>query len=177
MEDFERNNRILGRYDSLITDIKGINFAIFTADCLPIIIYDRINNILGMVHAGWKGTVKGISAKAIKKMSEKFDSNPEDCLVAIGPSIGPCCYEVDEKVIEPLGINFDCYQRWISSKENGRMNFDLWKANEEQLMDCGIIRDNIHNLKMCTSCYCDVFYSYRVHGKSAGRMVTIARLT
>jgi len=164
---------LLGQADVLVTDRPGLPLAIFTADCLPIVIYDPQERRLAMAHAGWRGTVAAAARVAVDALA-KARGRPHDFLAAIGPSIGPCCYEVDLPVIEKLEAAFPgAWRGWVTAAGPGKWMLDLWKANEDQLKDAGLSLAQIDNPRLCTACRADLFFSYR-RGRGEGRLVALA---
>lgn len=154
--------------DALMTDRKGILLNIHLADCVPLIFYDWKKHTGALVHAGWKGTAAGIAEKTVRAMNEAFGSSPESILAAIGPSIGPCCFEIGSDTADKIESGFNYSTDVISREENG-IHADLWKANEEQLLEAGLKQHNIESAGICTSCHNDEFYSYRAEGGQTGR--------
>jgi polyphenol oxidase len=164
-----------GRADVLTTERPGLPLAIFTADCLPIVVYDRRNRRLAMVHAGWRGTVEGAARVAVDALVSA-GGEPAALLAAIGPSIGPCCYEVDAPVIDRLAPAFpDRWRGWVTPAGPGKWMLDLWTANQDQLADAGLGALQIDNAKLCTACRTDLFFSYR-RGRGQGRLVAVAAI-
>jgi YfiH family protein len=164
-----------GRGDVLATGQPGLPLAVFTADCLSIILYDPIRRGLAAAHAGWRGTVQGVARAAVEALVAAGGA-PEDFLAGIGPSIGPCCYEVDRPVVEPLSAAFpERWAAWVRPAAPGRWMLDLWRANEDQLRAAGLRPERIDNPRLCTACRTDLFFSYR-RGRGQGRLVAIAAL-
>lgn len=163
--------------DAHITDRHGFALGVVTADCVPVLLIDRKKKIVAAVHAGWRGTAKRILQKTVKKMSDSFGSKPEDMIAGIGPSIGKCCYEVDEKVIEPMKKEFDYLNRFSIQKKEKKWHLDLQMINKEQLIETGLMQDNINIVSLCTSCHSDLFYSYRRDGAGTGRMMAVVMIT
>lgn len=156
--------------DALITNLKNVPLLVFTADCVPIAIIDKKNKAIGVVHAGWRGTYDKISKKTLETMKEKYNTNFEDVVCVIGPSIGPCCYEVSKDLVEKFNINLtNSYEKFYIIKE-GKYYLDLWGINEHILNELGISKENIINLNLCTSCNCDKFHSYRKDNKTSKRI-------
>jgi YfiH family protein len=155
--------------DALITREKGIVLSTYAADCVPLLLFDPLMNAIGVVHAGWKGTSSKVAKKAIQMMQQEFGSRPEDIVTAIGPSIGPCCYEVDQRVRQAILSSFIHGDRFFTENERGKWQFSLWDANISALLEAGVKRDNIEHLAMCTSCSVDQFYSYRKESGNTGR--------
>ncbi|HET8578648.1 MAG TPA: peptidoglycan editing factor PgeF [Methylomirabilota bacterium] len=166
---------LAGRGDVLATEKPGLPLAVFTADCLSIIVYDPIRRALAVAHAGWRGTIQGV-ARAAAQALIAVGGAPEDFVVGIGPSIGPCCYEVDRPVIEPLSAAFpERWAAWARPAGPGRWRLDLWEANEDQLRAAGLRPERIDNPRLCTACRTDLFFSYR-RGRGQGRLVAVAAL-
>ena len=149
---------------------------IFTADCVPIAIIDKKKKAIALAHAGWRGTYDAIAKKTIEKMIDNYDTNPKDLVCVIGPSIGPCCYEVSKDLVEKFNMNFTNSTEKFYTIEEGRYKLDLWKVNEYILRECGVKDENIINLKLCTSCNSDKFHSYRKHNQTLERIGTILQI-
>ena len=162
--------------DALITNIVNVPLLIFTADCVPIAIIDKKHKAIGLAHAGWRGTYDLIAKKTIEEMTKNYNTNPEDLVCIIGPSIGPCCYEVSQELVEKFNINFTNSKEKLYTIENGKSKLDLWKTNEYIIKECGVKDENIINLKICTSCNSDKFHSYRKHNKTQERIGTILQI-
>ncbi|MPM79899.1 hypothetical protein SDC9_126941 [bioreactor metagenome] len=162
--------------DALITNVKNVPLLIFTADCVPIAFIDKKNKAIGLAHAGWRGTYDQIGKKTISNMVSKYNSNVEDITCVIGPSIGPCCYEVSKELIEKFNtILTNKGENFYIIKES-KYYLDLWKINELILRDAGFKSENIINLNICTSCKCDSFHSYRKHDKTDERIGMILEI-
>lgn len=157
--------------DAVITDQKLLFIGIRTADCVPVLIYSPEKKVIGAVHAGWRGTAKGILRKTILKMIETYECNPEKILIAIGPYIKGCCYEVGEDVIEAIREELTADD--FIMRKNGKFHIDLGIANSIQAIRVGIRKENILILSDCTYCKSYDYASYRFHGKKAGRQYGI----
>jgi YfiH family protein len=157
--------------DGFITDRPGVALCVKTADCVPVLLVDGKRKIVAAVHAGWRGTALGIAGKAVRIFQERFDSVPEDLWAAIGPSIGPCCYEVDEKVYREF-MNYPeaNYPLTVAEKKD-RWMLDLILANRQQLEAAGIPAAQISAAELCTSCRRDTFFSHRGEGETTGRQL------
>lgn len=156
--------------DAIITNQRGFALGILTADCLPILIDDPSKGVIGAVHAGWKGTSLRIVQKTLLAMEKAFEVKPDDVKVALGPSIGPCCYEVDDKVLKPL--------RKSLTKEMipvGKRMLNLAQINRRLLLEVGVKEESIELVNICTSCRKDLFFSYRRDGKT-GRQLSFIML-
>ena len=155
--------------DALITNVSGLPLMLLFADCVPVLIVDPVQGVVGAVHAGWKGTVENIAGKAVLAMQTNYGTKPEDCLVGIAPSIGPCCYEVDEVVINKLKKQFEDWEKLV--RPNGdRWYLDLWKANCMGLEQVGVKNRNIVVSGVCTACNHELFFSYRRENGYTGRL-------
>ena len=162
--------------DSLITRSPGFALGVFTADCLPIFLYDPQREAIGLVHAGWRGTSRGVTAKAVEKMEAAFLCRSADIRAAMGPCIGPCCYEVDRPVQEAFveaGFPWDSISH---PRKEGKWSLDLHLANYLLLKDAGVREENIKILKLCTSCNGEILYSYRKGDKTQGRQLNFIAL-
>jgi polyphenol oxidase len=163
----EEKKEILSDTDALLTDIRGLCIAIKTADCVPVLLYDRTKKIIAAIHAGWRGTVHNINALAIQMMVQK-GSDPKDILAGIGPSISPTVYEVGKEVWEQFSPEF--YHR--NGADHDKRLLNLWKANFSQLMQSGIPFENIEIAELCTYSDASLFFSARRDGIKTGRMAT-----
>jgi YfiH family protein len=156
--------------DAMVTDVPGTCLMILLADCVPILLCDPSKNVVGVVHAGWKGTVQCLAQKTVHMLGSTFGCSPKDLVAGIGPSIGPCCYEVGPEVAElaeqAFGVEQDILKR---TSPDGKGHFDLWKANQMQLMRAGIPEVNIELAGLCTYHHADRFYSYRHDKGKTGR--------
>jgi YfiH family protein len=169
------------------------------ADCAPIFLFDPVNNAIGLGHAGWRGTVEDLPGAMVRKMTAEFGSYPADLIAGIGPSIGRCCYEVDEPVIsmvnaafaepesllvppppktKPIGVDPRWHSRMHAASShpqeetNGhRPYFDLPEANRRNLANAGVKQIELSGL--CTACRTDLFFSHRAENGRTGRFGTI----
>ena len=163
--------------DGVITKLKGVALTIATADCQSIILYDKKNEVIGNIHSGWKGTLNKILNNGINLMIKDFSSNVEDIIVCIGPSIMGCCFEVDKDVVDMFTNNFDDLEEFIRLGEikDGKQKYyiDTIGINKKELINLGILEENIYLINVCTKCNSDTYYSYRVQGQDSGRNVTL----
>jgi len=165
---------LAGSADVLATTDRGVPLAIFTADCLAVTLWDAEAEVLAVAHVGWRGTVKG-AAQAAVRAAEALGARAGRMAAAISPSIGPCCYEVDDPVIAALTAAYpSASEQWFAPARPGRLMLDLWHANETLLAEAGVDSGRIENPRLCTACHPDLLYSYR-RGLS-GRLVTVAAL-
>ena len=158
-------------YDALTTRIPGAALGVLTADCVPVLLYDPASRAVAAVHAGWAGSVSAIAGGAVARMTENFGSRPVDIKAAIGPSIGPCCYEVDEKVIGPLRNSYDGWEELTTPSRPGHWRLNLWESNRRTLIAAGLAPGNIASMMVCTACNQGKFFSHRGSGGRAGRMM------
>lgn len=162
--------------DALITNLTNTPLLIFTADCVSIALIDKKNKAIGLIHAGWRGTYSKIVKNTIDKMIEKYNTNPEDIVSVIGPSIGRCCYEVSEELIEKFNTILTNKDEKFYIIKEGKYHLDLWNVNEQILKECNVKKENIINLNICTSCESDRFHSYRKHDKTNERIGMILEI-
>ncbi len=160
--------------DAVITDRKNILIGVLVADCVPILLCDREKRVIGAVHAGWRGTSTQILKNTIKTMQERFHCSTGDILIAIGPSIRQCCYNVGDDVKTAIqkatGVGTTRFREGVYYHEQDDKCFlDLSSANKIQALDLGIPQQNIWQSEECTFCNPDRFYSYRYSKDSAGR--------
>lgn len=151
--------RIWPNIDTLITDEPGVPLLLRYADCTPVLIYDPVRRALALVHSGWRGTVQAAGRVAVEALAAEFGSRPADMVAAIGPSIGPCCYEVGDDVTAAVRAAFARPEVLLPAPNGGRRHFDLWAANRHWLAEAGVGR--IEVAELCTACRTDEFYSYR----------------
>ena len=155
---------ILGDGDALLENTPGHLVAVKTADCLPILLVDEEHRAVAAVHAGWRGTVRGIVGQAVGKMREEFGTQPAQLHAAIGPGIGRCCYEVGPEVAAQFG-------------ETGPCHIDLLEANRRQLIEAGVPDTHVYAAGLCTKCGAADFHSYRRDREQSGRMLSAVGVT
>jgi hypothetical protein len=158
--------------DAMITNVRGLAIGVETADCVPILLVDPETPAVAAVHAGWRSTVKMIVRKTVERMRDVFGCEPSRMVAAIGPAIGPECYEVDEPVMGPVKEAFPFWMEVAIPHGNDRWSLDLVKANRTELVQAGLSEKNVHALGMCTSCRRDLLYSFRAEGRT-GRMLSV----
>ena len=162
--------------DALITNEPGLPLMLCFADCTPILFLDPERHAVGIAHGGWKGTVQRIAQATVLHMEKEFGTDPTDLLVGIGPSIGPCCYEVGEDVAERFRQAFSGHEGEILSTVDGKPHVNLWQANTQALLDAGVPRANIDRADTCTSCSHKWYFSYRADGGKTGRLAAVIGL-
>jgi len=154
--------------DALITDIPLVAIMVKQADCQGVILFDPVKSIVAVVHSGWKGSIKNILGKTVKRMEKDFNCSPLNVHAAIGPSLGPCCAE--------FKTYKDIFPEHFQRHMNGEFNFDFWSISKMQLIDAGLKENSIEKSNICTKCRTDIFFSYRGEGIT-GRFATVAMLT
>ena len=164
----ERPREPLGDADGLITDRPGLGLFLRFADCVPILAVDPARRVVGVAHGGWRGTVGGVAVELVRALAARFGSAPADLRLAIGPSIGPCCYVVGPEVRAAFA------DRWgpdgaCGYESMGQWHLDLWEANRRQLRRVGVADEQIVVSGVCTACQVHDFFSHRAQGGRAGR--------
>ncbi len=172
----ENDAEAIADSDGLFTDQPGILLTSFYADCVPLYFFDPQNRLIGLAHAGWRGTVLNIAGKMVRAW-EELGSKPEDIRTAIGPSIGPCCYEVDEKVAAPIRqLLPENWNEVLIPVSKGHYRVNLQKTNQILLEQAGILSKHIEITEYCTGCRTDMFFSHRKEGGRTGRMASFIGL-
>jgi len=182
--------------DIIVGDDASRTLAIQTADCVPLLIGDLRTGAVAAAHAGWRGTSLGVASAAVNAMTTEFGSRRSDLVVAVGPSIGPCCYEVGvevRKCFAGQGVPDAQLARWFSThalhlpanppmarsttrESIGTLFLDLWSATRDQLAAAGVASDQIFLAELCTASHGEAFCSYRRDGKDAGRLAAVIRM-
>ena len=168
-EGITEDKRVSG--DGLITDLPGVILAIRVADCLPVIFLAPEKGVVGIAHAGWRGTHARIVEKLIALGREHYRLVPEDLWVGLGPAIGTCCYPVGPEVRQAFRVDFSDADDYITLALDGSLRLDLIQANQSQLRAAGVPADQIFPISLCTFCRDDHFYSARREGGKGGRQV------
>lgn len=191
------------RADIVMTDDPTIAVAVQVADCVPLLLADPVTGAVAAVHAGWRGTAAGAARQAVAAMQSHFGTRPADLIAAIGPSIGPCCYQVGADVVEAFrAADFpeDDIREWLHPEVEdvgvvqleatgldsrrpasvprgraGRYRLDVPKANVDQLRAAGLDPANIDSCGLCTACHPPLFHSYRRDGARTGRLAGVIR--
>ncbi len=162
--------------DGLVTNVKGIPLMTIFADCVPIFFVDPTKKVIAVSHAGWKGTRLKIGKKTVEVMMHEYESDPQDIIAVIGPSIGECCYEVDQRLINEFNNSFIDTSKFVFPKQEYKYQLNLWNANRIALEEAGLLSENIIISSLCTGCNLDLFYSYRKEKGNTGRMGAIIQL-
>lgn len=162
--------------DGMITDVPGIALIIYTADCIPVLLFDPVKNAAAAVHAGWRSTSLGIAGEAVRKMAEVYGSNPADIQAAIGPGIGLECYETDTAVPDAMRRlicgNIDSLIRPCGNK----YYVDLKGINRQTLIHAGLSAENIAVSSECTMCLHEKYWSHRYTGGRRGSQASVIML-
>ncbi len=194
-EPVASRDRVWGVGDAAITANPRLAVSVGVADCVPALLADRHSGAVAAVHAGWRGTAAGVAGAAIDALVTAFGSDPVNLVVAIGPSIGPCCYRVGGEVADAFAADErwrTSLGRWLLPSPSRRARqgipgtdpastghralfLDTWTANADQFAAAGVPRSQVHVSRLCTSCHREVFHSYRVDGEQAGRMAAVIR--
>jgi len=155
--------------DALVTDRKNTIVTIMTADCVPILLYDPIKEVVAAIHAGWRGAESQIVLKTIESMVDRFDTDPSDIIAAVAPSIGKCCYEVGIDVAQ----YFMSYPDALEEIGGGKYMLDLPMVIRMQLLTIGVREESIEMSGICTACSVDEFFSYRREQGCSGRFMSM----
>ena len=171
--------------DVLVSDDPAIALAVRAADCVPLLLADGKTGAVAAVHAGWRGTAAGAAQAALDAMRREFGTNPADIVAAIGPSIGPCCYEVGSELVDAFaaaGHARHLIDRWFLARppargtiERPKLRLDVAGANRDQLILAGVEETNIFSAALCTAMHLDVLTSYRAEKDRAGRLAGVIR--
>ena len=161
--------------DAVVSNEPGLALAVMVADCVPILLCDRVRGAAGAIHAGWRGTCARVASRAIEMMQREFGTNPADLIAAIGPSVGPKDYEVGDALMTAFldaGHAPADVDRWFHRNAH-RLHLDLWAANIHQLIEAKVDAGQIFLCGLSTVAHPETFDSYRVDGERAGRMAGI----
>jgi YfiH family protein len=160
-----------GSADIIMTTNADVAIAVQAADCVPLLFVDQATGAVAAAHAGWRGTAANVAEAVTRAMAQHFGSHTADLVVAIGPSIGPCCYRVGDDLLGRFGPHG---RRWFYRLADGWM-LNLWNANRDQLVEAGVKDANVHVAELCTSMHPELFDSYRRDGEAAGRLAAAIR--
>ncbi len=160
--------------DIILTNNPQVTLFMRFADCTPILLYDPVKEVVGMVHSGWLGTVRGAAGAAVQAMQQRYASKPADILAAIGPSIGPDHYEVGEDVISQVKETFGADARSLLEEHGESLHFNLWEANQILLEGAGV--NQIETAGICTACHPDDWFSHRGEKGKTGRFGALIAL-
>lgn len=172
-----RGEEFAGGWDALITDQTEVLLTVRTADCVPVLVHDPVRKVVAAIHAGWRGTVAGIVPRTLSMMRQRFGSEPRSIRIGIGPSAGPCCYEVDEPVLERLREGFADWRTVVRETGPEKAVLDLRSLVRRQAEATGVLQERVCAVNVCTICHPDLFYSYRRDGAVRETMVSGIMLT
>ncbi len=158
--------------DIAVTDDATLAVSVRAADCVPILLADRRGAAVAAVHAGWMGTAAGAAIIAVRALTSRYGTSPQDVIAAVGPSIGPCCYEVGPELASRFSAHAGSSE-WFT--RDARPRLDLWRATRDQLTSAGVPPQQIYVCGLCTFDHPALFHSYRRDGKNAGRLVAAIR--
>ncbi|MEG3068561.1 MAG: peptidoglycan editing factor PgeF [Syntrophaceticus schinkii] len=160
--------------DAMVTHLQDVALTILCADCQAVYIYDPLQRVIAVAHAGWRGTVTRVAANCLQVMAHLYGSRPRDCRTALSPAAGFCCYEVGESVCAAVKEAFPgLWQGLLAKKDTDRWHFNISQANSLVLQDAGVIKENICISKLCTICRQDIFFSHRGSKGATGRMAAV----
>jgi YfiH family protein len=173
--------------DTLVSDDPATAIAVRAADCVPLLMADRRRGVVAAVHAGWRGTAARVAPAALDALQREFGTRPQDLVVAIGPAIGACCYEVGSELVDAFAAAAHeryLIERWFATPppprgsfqaERPRLHLDVVGANRDQLVLAGVNEGDIHVAGLCTAMHLDVLTSYRAEKEKAGRIAGVIR--
>ncbi|MGH7832142.1 MAG: peptidoglycan editing factor PgeF [Candidatus Binatia bacterium] len=168
----DRSLKEAGEADGMATEEHGLFLGVLTADCVPILFSVSGRPLVAVVHAGWRGTLAGIAAKMVRHLEDRYAVRAKLLETALGPSIGPCCYEIGSDVSTPLVQKWGSLAENCLAKRNGKSLLDLRKLNRSILEGAGIPPGRIAEIGPCTSCSADEFFSYRREKGETGRQIS-----
>ena len=165
--------------DALVTDAPGLPLLMCFADCTPLLFHDPVRRVVGLAHAGWRGTVADIAGETVRAMVEWYGSRPDEIRAGIGPSIGPCCYVVGRDVVEAwrrLGVEDERIVRPVPGRDE-QWHYDLRAANRALLERAGVPAGQVQDAAVCTSCRVADYFSHRAERGQAGRFAAVIALS
>ncbi len=162
-----------GEADGMVTGENGVYLGVLTADCVPILLIAPKQRLAAAVHAGWRGTLAGIAEKAVRLFQSRYDVAPGELEVALGPSIGVCCYEVKDDVARPLMKKWGSLTTPSIAVKNGKSFINLSRLNRDILRDAGVPGKQLFQVGPCTACSAEDFFSYRREGGETGRQISV----
>ena len=175
VNDPVNGRRWIAKADAMITHKLDTPLVMRYADCTPIMFFDRVKQVIGIAHAGWRGTVKGIGARTVQAMVQAYGSKPSDIEAGIGPCIGPDRYQVGEEVVSAIQDHYGTTDELIRrDPADGTAYLNLWRANELDLERAGV--EKIYISGICTAENTNEFYSHRAEKGKTGRFGTIISL-
>jgi YfiH family protein len=169
--DTKDAGRVVPETDALVTTVPGVFLLLRFADCLPVFVYDPEKQVVGIGHAGWRGTAATLAQQLIRTMTECFGSDPAQLIASLGPAIGPCCYQVGEEVVEAVAPALQDRSKAIQHRGDGAFSLDLWEANRQHLLSQGV--RTVETSHICTACHAGEFFSHRADRGITGRFAAI----
>ena len=162
-----------GEADAMVTAESGVYLGVLTADCVPLLFIAPKERLAAAVHAGWRGTLAGIASKTVDYFKSRYGVDAGDLEVALGPSIGVCCYEVNDDVATPLMKKWGALTTPSIAMKNGKPHINLSRLNRDILRAAGVPGAQLFQIGPCTSCATDDFFSYRREGGETGRQIGV----
>lgn len=162
--------------DGLATNVPGVTLCIFSADCIPILLFDPVKRAVAAAHAGWRGTASAIAAAAVETMTREYGSDRSDIRAAIGPGIGPCCFETDGDVPAAMTAALSGLAEPFMTRTGEKWNVDLKAINAAILERSGLLRAHIDVSQDCTCCQHDRFWSHRYTKGERGSQAAVIML-
>lgn len=172
LEVKDKSLKVAGEADGMVTEERGLFLGVLTADCAPILFLVPERRLVAAVHAGWRGTLAGIAAKMVTHLRKRYGIDPSSIEIALGPSIGPCCYEIGSDVSVPIGAKWETIGQKALLSRNGKTCLDLRWLNRAQLEEAGVSAENIRAIGPCTSCSPEDFFSYRRQKRKTGHQMS-----
>lgn len=161
--------------DALVTDDPTLCLTAYYADCIPVLLYDPVKKVVAAVHSGWRGTALGIAPKTLQLMHDRFGSDPANVLAAIGPGIGPCCFETHADVPDAMRAAWgEAITPFLYSKGEEKFSVDLKGIIAWQLRQSGLAR--LETLFLCTGCHPELYWSHRKQGQQRGNQAVMIQL-
>ena len=170
--DRRSSTRFSAGHDAVVTNQQGLLLTVRSADCVPILLLDTARPVVAAVHAGWRGTLRGIVTETLGVMHTRFGCSLGTIRAAIGPSIGVCCYEVGQTVLTPLKRAYPYWRDVVEQVGGVQAHLDLHRLNGRQLEEAGIDPARIETVSLCTACHPELFYSYRRDGRGTRHMTS-----
>jgi YfiH family protein len=168
------NSRVLAQADGMVTDRPDVALTMRFADCVPILLHDPVRRVIGMAHAGWRGTVAGAGPSAVRTMVATYGCRVQDIRAGIGPSIGPMRYQVGEEVVTAVQQAFGNPDGLIRLADDGSTYLNLWEANRRSLVAAGVV--HIEVAAICTASQTEEFFSHRAEHGMTGRFGAVIAL-
>ena len=179
LDNKETEERKCSNIDGLITNLKNVPLVTSYADCVPLYFVDTKNKAIGLSHSGWRGTVSAMGIKTVEAMKKEYNTDPDDVIAVIGPSICRDCYEVSKDVVDEFHKAYDGkfdVSKIYDIKSEDKRQLDLWEANKHILLLSGIKEENIIVSGVCTSCNDDLLFSHRKTDGKRGNLVAVMEL-